>query len=481
MVSKYGQWWIYFVGLGLILRFFSFFISVIDHDDSTYLVIAEALTAGQVYWVDIFDTKPVGIFLIYGFFMKVLGLTGILSFRILGTLFISTTSFFIFRLISLKTGHTKAAFFGGMSFLLMNSTFTFYGISPNTETYFTFFTALAAMWILMGQWKGRYFIGGLMLGIGFVIKYVVLFDMVGLGLVVLLAVDAAIDRRFVRVMWMAIGSILPFFGVAVWYWSTGHWDTFYFHSFEVSGRYPSGAAIWEYPLQLIDFLGRFFPVSFLAGIFIYRKTYRTLGWNIHFWLLLTLISALIPGKFFGHYFIQSMIPLSLMLGLVLAREGDFMKSKWKSLYQFKTGVIVLVLWALTAVIFQKLDYWDRPDRHKEVADYLKRKMKLDDQLYMGNSSQIIYYLLGKRSPVPYVHPSLFWQSQHIEAMEIAVDPIIANLIALEPEYIIMKPMSKKETVSHPKLLEWMEVNYVIDTLIGDRELFQIHRLQRLAN
>lgn len=459
------------------VRFFSFFITVIDHDDSTYLVIAKALTAGQLYWVDVFDTKPIGIFLLYGFFMKFLGLSGIASFRILGTLFIASTSFFIFRIISNKTRQTKAALFGGLAFLLMNSTFTFYGISPNTETYFTFFTALAAMWVLTDQWNGRYFMGGLMLGIGFVIKYVVLFDMIGLGLVVLLMGDRPIVQRFVRIAWMALGSILPFFGVALWYWSSSHWDTFYFHTFEVSGRYPSSAGFWEYPLNLADFLGRFFIISYFAGIFLYRKLPQTLGWNIHYWLFLTWVSALVPGKFFGHYFIQSMVPMSLMVGFVLAKEGEFLRAKWKSWYQYKTGLIVFSLWAITAMVFQKLDYWNRTDNHRVVADYLNGKMDEEDQLYTGNSAQIIYYLLDKSSPVPYIHPSLFWQSQHLEAMEIPVNQIIGNLKELEPEYVIMKPMSKKETVSHPSLVQWIDTRYTLDTIIGDKELIQIYQIK----
>jgi hypothetical protein len=480
-VIKNTQWWIFFVLLGLILRFFSFFISVIDHDDSTYLVIAKALTEGQVYWVDIFDTKPIGIFLIYGFFMKVLGLTGIPTFRILGTLFIASTSFFIFRIISKKTGQTKPAFFGGLAFLLMNSTFTFYGISPNTETYFTFFTGLAAMWVLIGQWSGRYFLAGLMLGIGFVVKYVVLFDMIGLGLVVLLMGEDSLYRRITKVAWMALGSILPFFGVAMWYWIYGHWDTFYFHAFEVSGRYPSRAELWEYPMHLIDFLGRFFIISMLAGIFLFRRMYRTLGWNLHYWLLLTWFSALIPGKFFGHYFIQSMIPMSLMFGLVLANERAFLRSRLKRWYHFKTGVILFSLWATAAVFFQKVDYWDQPDTPKAVANYLKKNLGENDYIYTSNSAQIIYYLLDKSSPVPYVHPSLFWQKQHLEAMEIPVAEIIDNLKKLEPKYIITKPKGKRETASHPSLEQWIKNRYAIDTVIGKKELFQVYELQSLIN
>ena len=45
-------------GLSLVMRFFSFFPSVMDHDESTYLVIADALRHGDVYLRDVIDTKP---------------------------------------------------------------------------------------------------------------------------------------------------------------------------------------------------------------------------------------------------------------------------------------------------------------------------------------------------------------------------------------------------------------------------------------
>jgi hypothetical protein len=50
--------------LAVTLRFFSFFPSVIDHDESTYLEIARMLLSGKILYVDMVDIKPPGIFLI---------------------------------------------------------------------------------------------------------------------------------------------------------------------------------------------------------------------------------------------------------------------------------------------------------------------------------------------------------------------------------------------------------------------------------
>ena len=51
--------------LAVLLRWGTFFPSVINHDESTYFLIGKALQEGQTYLVDSYDTKPVGIFLVY--------------------------------------------------------------------------------------------------------------------------------------------------------------------------------------------------------------------------------------------------------------------------------------------------------------------------------------------------------------------------------------------------------------------------------
>ncbi|HEX5625100.1 MAG TPA: hypothetical protein VFX48_03710, partial [Saprospiraceae bacterium] len=48
--------WLVLPLLAILLRFFSFFPSVIDHDESTYIVIAKALLEGQTYFKDVIDT-----------------------------------------------------------------------------------------------------------------------------------------------------------------------------------------------------------------------------------------------------------------------------------------------------------------------------------------------------------------------------------------------------------------------------------------
>ena len=81
--------------LSTVMRFFSFFPSVMDHDESTYLVIADALRNGDVYLRDVIDTKPIGIFTLLAIFQLFFG-KSILIFRIITAIWIALTAWMLY-------------------------------------------------------------------------------------------------------------------------------------------------------------------------------------------------------------------------------------------------------------------------------------------------------------------------------------------------------------------------------------------------
>jgi 4-amino-4-deoxy-L-arabinose transferase-like glycosyltransferase len=82
-------------GLSLVMRFFSFFPSVMDHDESTYLVIADALREGKVYLRDVIDTKPIGIFTLFAAFQILFG-KSIIVLRIITAIWIALTAWMLY-------------------------------------------------------------------------------------------------------------------------------------------------------------------------------------------------------------------------------------------------------------------------------------------------------------------------------------------------------------------------------------------------
>ena len=144
-------------GLTLVLRFLSFFPTVINHDESTYLVIADSILSGATYLVDYVDVKPVGIFLLIAAHLLVFG-KSIFVFRLMVAIIIAFSAFGLY-LIQRKWGQsTKVALASAIIYVILNSLFTFYGVSPNTETFFNLFTVFGLLLILRKKGGSEYFL-----------------------------------------------------------------------------------------------------------------------------------------------------------------------------------------------------------------------------------------------------------------------------------------------------------------------------------
>jgi len=322
-----------FLAISIGLRFLSFFRSVIDHDESTYIVIGNAVLHGARYWIDVIDVKPLGIFWLYAGFQAIFG-HSVLALRLMAAIWLALTAFFLAR-FKLEMGSSpRAAFAAGVLFLVLNSLFTFYGISPNTETFFTFFTMLA-FWLALRQRNilGS-FIAGVALGLGFMIKYVVLFDAITLGLFILSNRGERFSSRIRGLSAMILGAILPFAGVFACY---VHWDavdTFLFYTFQVSKNYPVDADTWDHLKSFADLNLRFFPIALLFYLTLgYPKTPSNIRRLGIFWSIMVLIPVLLPGKFFGHYYIQFFLPFSFVAGEFFSRSREEAPRFLRFLYQ----------------------------------------------------------------------------------------------------------------------------------------------------
>jgi len=163
-----------FILLSIALRFLSFQYSVIDHDESTYLVIAQEILDGKTLYVDVWDVKPPGIFLLFAVLLKVFG-HSICMIRLVAAVFIGLTAGFLF--LSLKRWGTKQkhALFAGVSYILFCAVHK-WNFAANTEIFFLLFTAIGLFFFSGKKRPANFFLSGLFIGLGFVIKYVVLFD-----------------------------------------------------------------------------------------------------------------------------------------------------------------------------------------------------------------------------------------------------------------------------------------------------------------
>jgi 4-amino-4-deoxy-L-arabinose transferase-like glycosyltransferase len=436
-----------FTASAVVLRFFSFFPAVIDHDESTYIVIADALLQGYTYQVDYIDTKPIGIFWMLAAIQYVFG-SSIFIMRLFAAFAIALTCWFLY-LSKLKIGGShQSGIAAGIIYIFFSSIYTRYGVSPNTETYFNLFIALALYLYLQRGGMFKYFLAGLSLGIGFIFKYVVLFDGLAFGLFLLWeAYRGKIEwkKAWSRSLIMAFSAALPFIGVYLYYVSLGQVESFWFHTFTVSGRYPSTEGILHYFAFPLEFALRFLPIFIFAAFALKdRKVMTEQGQFILLWFTLVLVVILLPGNPFGHYFVQLMLPISFLAGEFFAIPVDTLPKWIKWLRKPRIGYSLLILLVITQIGLQKKDYYDRKDPPKLVAQYLNENLEEGDQIYT-TEDHIIYHLCNRLPLIRYVHPSLFWREKHIKAMEIPLEEELAKIIDAKPRYLIFRdpPESKR--------------------------------------
>ncbi len=411
-----------FLLLALGFRFLSFFPSVLDHDESTYLVIADQILEGDIYWKDIFDTKPPGIFLVFALLLKIAGhsLPGV---RLLVALWIGLSAWGLAAILRKWIPRGPGPWLGGVTYILLTSLYKPFGVAPNTELFFAGFSIAALWFLVVHPWRpGAMLAAGILLGCGIAIKPMAAFDALAFGLFFLTAAVRQRENRFPRVLSLAgmtLACLVPTAILFAWYAEKGLADTWYFHSFVLPGRYPETWRLWPAIRYVGDFFLRFLPFTVLGVLALrpFNDGVRLAG----IWMMCATVSILLPGNDFPHYTIQWMPPLALLAGLAL-RDGTFL--------QRRVGEVKIRTWGLTALglllavclHLQYKDYVVKPDPKREAYDLIRQSVPTDASghlsdnphlIYTGDVDyQILYFLLDADPPVDYPHRSLLWEEEH---------------------------------------------------------------------
>lgn len=448
--------------LVVILRFFSFFPSVIDHDESTYLEIARMLLEGKTLYVDMVDIKPPGIFLILAGFQSIFGYS-LFIIRLLVSLWIALTAFILYKASFILIKDARASTATGIIYIIFISTWSFYGISITPEIFFNLFTISSLYVLLKYEKPGRYFWAGLLAGIGFIIKYLVLFDFAAFILFfVFFHIEnrkSAIGNRIFYLSISAAGFLLPFAITNLWYYFNGHFDALYNIVYLAPSKYPASFDPWKLLKFLLDFHLRFLPLFIFYYYTVFHKDFKIDRFKVAkqlglLWTVMALVGVLLAGKTFGHYMIQLMLPVSLLSGMFFARFE--MPSQFQRFFISKTSLVAALV-IIAGIASMKLEYVFKKDIPQEIAAYLEPKLKPGDVIYTGNYHHVIYYLLKKDSPTKYIHRSLLTAGHHIRALDIDAESEFDNIMAQKPVYIIVQ-----KEYPNKEMNDFIKNNYFIE-------------------
>jgi len=429
--------------MAVIIRVGSFFPSVLDHDESTYFLIGKGLLAGQTYLVDSIDTKPIGIFFIYAL-MNWLGGPSIFLARLFTALVVGFTAFLLYHLGRRAGGHERVGWAAGIGYVLLTSIFKFYGLSPNTEL---FFVPLSVGAILLTSWgenrrMHHFVLAGLLLGMGFVIKYVIAADALALGLFLLwqgVRQQKRVQAVFLQCLPLTLAFFIPPLLTYDYYISIGQADAFLFYTFEVTRRYPvekNWSALFLYTL---DFFGRFLPFVLLAIFARRERLAADRQWQnfLLLWLICALVMTLVPGKTFGHYQIQLMAPLTLLAASWFHPQRSGQPWLRRLSPRWGWGMLVALVLGLSVGLYTYYNH--KLDGPRIVARILKEKLRPGELVYTGNYHQIVYYLIDQPSLTPYIHSSLLYYPHHVVALGINLAEETHQIIAVKkPRFVLLR-------------------------------------------
>ena len=360
-----------FIVLSVLFRFSTFNRSVIDHDESTYILIADAMINGEQLYVDRVDIKPPGIFALFYLFLKIIK-NVIFSARLFASLFISFTGYVIYSISNRLWKDDLIAILSGLLYLVLTSISSF-ALSANTEIFFLFFVTTGICFIYQYEEKTiRYLIFGLLLGLAVIIKQIILLETLLFGLIALgyhIQLKHTFNITMKRAFLYTSGVFLPAAIIFVVFASRGMLNELIEYTFIIPGRYPSPIKLED----LIEFVVRFhirysFAVIPFYTVIIYHIIKKTERIYISLllgllWFCVICIAIIIPGKFFKHYYMQLFPVISIIApGFLL-----LFKKIYSRLFS-RTFLVLLILVSLFfsgTYIIQKY-YFSETDIPREI-------------------------------------------------------------------------------------------------------------------
>jgi len=450
----------------LIPRLPTFFRSVMDWDESLYFLMAEQWRAGHLPYTALWDNKPIGIYGVFVLFQSWFG-DNVISIRIASVVFITVAAFAIFRIaltipLSDPRFRQTAALFASISYVVCSLTND--GLSANTEIFMACFTALAV-------WSARSnqaFLAGLMFGMAFMTKYVVVFEFPAIAFA-LLALAPKVDFKSAARSGAVLicGAALPLLSTMALYAATGHFqqwleDSVLSNFRRVDVPVSMQAVHYVFTIELL----RWSPLFLISLIMLAMAAAwlpRILGSGnfplaarYNFFLALWLVGGCLgvasAKSFFDHYFLQILPVMCVTLAWTLLHAAPFIRhhSRFRKALLFAAVLAFPLIAAATAIAEAAIPLFalshghitlqrDTPSRiAHEIRPLLAKSAGIPTggQIYVFDYQPIIYSLAGQTPPTKYAFPSVLTKCQLAHVAKVRAMHEINRILASNPEFII---------------------------------------------
>ena len=302
---------------------------LIDHDDEFFLLVGDRMLHGALPYVDIWDRKPIGLFLLYAA-IRTLGGEGIVQYQLVACLFAALTALLIWRMAR-KIAEPAPALIAALVYLTFSVLFN--GAGGEAPVFYNLLVALAALILLeMPEWpwaERPAALGAagcatmLLVGIAIQIKYTVMFEGLFFGLLLMRRARRLplAQAGALTLAWIAC-ALLPTAAATLAYYGMGHGDAFVQANF---------VSIFYRQEPKLPAFGRLAVTLMLLAPLLYcawRGWRRPLAQTpakargfLAAWCGAAIAGYLVFGTYYDHYALPVLVPLSVLAGIGFTAPG----------------------------------------------------------------------------------------------------------------------------------------------------------------
>lgn len=430
-----------FVAVALVLRVASFGELGRHADESFYFLVGQRMHDGLLPYVDVWDRKPLGLFLAY---YLLAGISrSVLSYQIAACILAAATAFLACAWVRPLAG-ARAGVLAGIGYLVAIGPFE--GATGQTPDFYNPLIAGAAL-LLYREWQrlARGEIGlpvwaaMALCGLALTFKQTTIFEAAFLGLYVLFCLARAgvppARLAATAALCCAIGA-LPSLAIAAFYAAVGHWPEFW-HAMVQSNvaKLREGGGAW----RMVGIVVKVAPLLVLAAVGLAAAPVeRRARIFLAAWIGAGVIGFAAVPNFYGHYLLPLLAPLSIAAGLAFARI-----TRWL------VPASVCALYSL--VWFNPFDHaWAvESNRGMRAMTALIRRHDHGGGLLVFDGPVYLYATAQERFLSPLVFPQHLNHRIEMDVSHLRTLPELARILAGRPGVIVMSRLPRSFPVSWP--------------------------------
>ncbi|MBS7812708.1 ArnT family glycosyltransferase [Roseococcus pinisoli] len=425
------------------MRWASFLPSVIDWDESLYILQAREWLRGNWPLSGVWDMHPVGApAAIAGAFL--LGGESLQTVRFLGTFCVTATGYGLI-LVTRRLGAPRSLGYAA-ALLYAAHSLVLGGLASNTEIIFAPLVVFAlAIALSEGRPWPRLIGMGVLIGLALLIKPVVTPE--GCLIFALFAWPTLRARQWLPLLRYAAAyaalCLGPTLIVAVIYALRGEFGTWWGSTIlaplhYAAGRIPTEQMLWRITLAALA-LRWLLALAVASLLFSWRDpVLRRLSLLGSAWLAAAALAVAGPGFFFPHYFLISIPPLAL-----LAATGAYAFTRFAAGHRGRLllGVAVIAICAdlVATDLSPRLSRgfaMGSPDTPRRMAAMMNDELQPGDTIFVPNYQPVVYFLTHARLPTRFPFP-VHLTGSFSNLAGVDTDAEVARILASRPRFIVL--------------------------------------------